>query len=45
MKAFMDLIQQNIILDHKKEEANRAWQTAITAQLIKTNYAAIRKEK
>ena len=45
MKASMDLIQQNMILDQKKEEANRAWQSAITAQLTKTNDAAIQQDK
>ena len=45
MKASMDLIQQNMILDQKKEAANRAWQSAITAQLTKTNDAAIRQDK
>ena len=45
LKASMDLIQQNMLLDQKREEANRAWQTAITAQLTKANDTTIRQDK
>ena len=41
LKASMDLIQQNMFLEQKKEEANRAWQTEITAQLTKANNTTI----
>ena len=45
LKSSMALIQQNMILDQKKEEVNRAWQTAITAQLTKANDTTIRQDK
>ena len=39
MKKTMDLLQENMIMEQKKEETHRAWQSVITNQLTKNNEA------
>ena len=45
IKESMDLINKNMLLDQKKEEAHRAWQIAMTTRVTKTNDAVVKQER